>query len=49
VDEYATEFDLPRRSSIRPLTLGQLIALIDGVTPTRIGHPLFDGNQLCLL
>ena len=31
-DEYDSQFSLPRHSSVRPLTLGQLIELIDGST-----------------
>lgn len=32
VDEYATAFAFPRRSSVRPLTMGQFIALINGTS-----------------
>ena len=43
VDEYESEFDIRRKSSIRPLTLGQLIDLIQTGSQPGFTH---DGNGL---
>jgi len=46
VDEYESTFDLPRRTSTRPLTLRQVIALIDGITSDNVdtrGQPFPEG------
>lgn len=36
VDEYESTFDLPRLTSLRPLTLREVIALIDGITSDNV-------------
>ena len=43
VDEYESEFDIRRKSSIRPLTLGQLIDLIQTGSQPDFTH---DGDGL---
>ena len=46
VDEYESTFDLPRQTSIRPLTLREVIALIDGITSDDVdtrGQPFPEG------